>query len=150
MFHTGTLGYFAQLIGFNQIAAQQASTQYNLSAGYGTFGYQPRVDYLFGLATGIRPGGVTLDIPLSIITASNSGDREQQVQFKLQSGIISSALEHATPEQLFNTDPLNPPNAFSAVKGLQIAAAAGQRIYQVTPANKNQGQIPVSANIRQI
>jgi len=36
MFYTGTLGYFAQLIGFSQIGALQAKTQYYLSAGYGT------------------------------------------------------------------------------------------------------------------
>jgi len=36
---------------------------------------------------------------------------------------------------MFNTDPNNPPNAFSAVKALQLAAAQGQRIYQITQAN---------------
>jgi len=37
----------------------------------------------------------------------------------IQSGVLLSTLEHATPEQMFNTDPNNPPNAFSAVKALQ-------------------------------
>jgi len=135
MFYTGTLGYFAQLLGFNQVGAQQANTQYYLSAGYGTFGYEPKVDYVFGLPTAVQPGGVVLDIPLNIVTAHNDGDRPAEIDFKLQSGVISSALEHITPEQLFNNDPLNPPNGFSTVKGLQIAAAAGQRIYQITSAN---------------
>jgi hypothetical protein len=34
MFYTGSLGYFAQLIGFANIGALQANTQFNLSAGY--------------------------------------------------------------------------------------------------------------------
>ena len=136
MFYTGTLGYFAQLIGFNQIGALQANTQYNLSAGYGTFGYEPKVNYTFGLLLSTGPGGVALDIPTNVVIASNNNDKQAELNFKLQSGIISSALEHATPEQLFNTDPNNPPNAFSAVKGLQIASSEGQRIYQITQANQ--------------
>ena len=136
MFYTGTLAYFAQLIGFSQIGALQAKTQYYLSAGYGTFGYEPKVNYTFGLPTSIEAGGVALDIPANIVTAHNNNDKQAEINFKLQSGIISSALEHATPEQLFNIDPTNPPNGFSAVKGLQIAAAEGQRIYQITNANQ--------------
>jgi len=136
MFYTGTLGYFAQLIGFSQIGALQAKTQYYLSAGYGTFGYEPKVSYLFGLPVSIGAGGIALDIPTNVVIAHNNNDKQAEINFKLQSGIISSALEHATPEQLFNTDPNNPPNGFSAVKGLQIASAQGQRIYQITQANQ--------------
>jgi len=54
MFYTGTLGYFARLIGFNQIGALQAKAQYYLSAGYGAFGYEPKVDYLFGIPNSIK------------------------------------------------------------------------------------------------
>jgi len=63
--------------------------------------------------------------------------REQLKQFNLQVGVLSSALEHATPEQMFNTDPTNPPDAISAVKALAKASAAGQRIYQITQANQS-------------
>ncbi|MFK5894328.1 MAG: hypothetical protein QM504_13990 [Pseudomonadota bacterium] len=136
MFYTGTLGYFAQLIGFTQIGALQAKTQFYLSAGYGTFGYEPNVNYVFGFPVSISAGGVALDIPMNVVTASNSNNKQEEINYKLQAGIIASALEHATPEQLFNTDPLNPPNGFSAVKGLQIAAAQGQRIYQITQTNQ--------------
>lgn len=95
------------------------------------------MNYLFSLPTGISAGGVTLDIPIQVSTGHNSSDKQAEINYLLQTAIIGSTLEHATPEQLFNTDPQNPPNAFSAVKGLQIAAEAGQRIYQVTPANKS-------------
>jgi len=135
MFYTGTLGYFAQLIGLSQIGALQAKEQFYLSAGYGTFGYEPKVGYFFGIPRTIEAGGVTLDIPTLLVTANNAGDNEKDRQFMIQSGVLLSTLEHATPEQMFNTDPNNPPNAFSAVKALQIAAAEGQKIYQITQAN---------------
>ncbi len=94
------------------------------------------MSYSFGYPISISAGGVTLDIPLNVVTASNSNNQQEEINFKLQAGIIASALEHVTPEQLFNTNPTNPPNAFSAVKGLQLAAAEGQRIYQITQANQ--------------
>ncbi|CAI8837134.1 hypothetical protein [Methylocaldum szegediense] len=50
-------------------------------------------------------------------------------------GLISSALEHAVPEQMFVNDE-NPGEAISAVKSLQKANAQGQRIYHLTPANQ--------------
>jgi len=51
-------------------------------------------------------GGVVFDIPLIQITQTNDGDRELTKQFNLQIGVLSSALEHTTPEQMFNTDPI--------------------------------------------
>lgn len=55
----------------------------------------------------------------------------------LQIGILSSALEHITPEQMFATDdPSEPqPGGISAVKALQKASAAGQQIYEITRDN---------------
>jgi hypothetical protein len=54
----------------------------------------------------------------------------------LQAGILSSALEHAVPEQLF-VNAQDPGEAVSAVKALQEASAAGQRIYHITPTNQS-------------
>ena len=83
----------------------------------------------------IEAGGVSLDILVNMATANNAGDNDSNKNFVMQTGVLSSTLEHATPEQMFNTDPENPPNAFSAVKALQIASGEGQRIYQITQAN---------------
>ena len=69
-------------------------------------------------------------------TTSLDGDREAQVRFVQQTGVLSSALEHAVPEQMFATDPQNPPQAISAGKALALANAGGQRICQITPANQ--------------
>ncbi|MGB5457322.1 MAG: transglutaminase-like domain-containing protein, partial [Gammaproteobacteria bacterium] len=136
MFYTGTMGYFAQLNAISQVAGLGSGAQYQLASGHGTFGYEPKVDYLFGFPTAIQLGGVVLDIPLSIVTATNDGNADNKRDFVMQVGVLSSVLEHATPEQMFN-NPLNPTDAISAVKALQIAAAQGQRTYQITQANIN-------------
>ncbi|WAK00607.1 hypothetical protein [Methylobacter sp. YRD-M1] len=74
------------------------------------------------------------DIPLVRINAVDNGQADQLKQFTLQTGLLSSVLEHAVPEQIFLTDPDNPPDAVSAVKALQKATQQGQRIYHITQA----------------
>ena len=135
MFHAGGLGYYAQLIGLNHIMGLQSGGHYQLGAGTGTFGYEPNVSYFFGIPKAIQPGGVAFDIPLFNIMGSNDGDAVKKKQFVLQSGILSSALEHAVPEQMF-VNAQNPGEAISAVKALQKASVAGQRIYNITQANQ--------------
>ncbi len=114
----------------------QADAHYTLAAGIGTFGYEPKVSYFFGFPKSIQPGGIALDMPMVVVTASNDGDAAKKKQYTLQTGILSSALEHAVPEQLF-TNAQNPGEAISAVKAIQKASAAGQRIYHITPANQS-------------
>ncbi len=136
LFRTGTLGYYAQLMGLNHIMGLQSGSHYQMGAGTGTFGYEPKVSYLFGIPKAIEPGGAVFDIPLVTITGVNDGDPVKKKQFVLQTGILSSALEHAVPEQMF-TNAQNPGEAISAVKALQKASAAGQRIYHITQANQD-------------
>jgi hypothetical protein len=88
-----------------------------------------------GFPTSIKPGGVAFDIPLATINATDDGHADKLKQFTLQTGILSSALEHAVPEQLF-VNAQNPGEAISAVKALQKANAQGQRIYHITQANQ--------------
>ena len=135
LFHAGGLGYYAQLTALSQLMGLQADAHYTLAAGTGTFGYEPKVSYFFGFPRSIQPGGVALDIPLIHVTASNDGDAAKQKQYTLQTGILSSALEHAVPEQMFTNAPY-PGEAISAVKAIQKASAAGQRIYHITQANQ--------------
>jgi hypothetical protein len=78
---------------------------------------------------------VAFDIPLVRINATDDGNADQLKQFTLQTGLLSSALEHAVPEQLFVNEQ-NPGEAISAVKALQKANAQGQRIYHITQANQ--------------
>lgn len=135
LFHAGGLGYYAQLTTLSYLMGLQTGGHQTLAAGTGTFGYEPNVNYLFGFPKSIKPGGVVFDIPLVRINATDDGNADKLKQFTLQTGLLSSALEHAVPEQLFVNEQ-NPGEAISAVKALQKANAAGQRIYHITQANQ--------------
>ena len=137
MFHAGSLGYYGQYLALSHMAGLQQQGQHYLAAGYGTIGYEPNVSYFFGVPRAIEPGGVAFDIPMIYVSEVGDGDAEKRKQFVMQTGMISSALEHATPEQMFaSQDPAEPkPDAISAVKALQKASAAGQRIYHLTQEN---------------
>jgi hypothetical protein len=125
------------LIALSYIAGLARGAHQNLTAGYGTIGYEPKVNYFFGIPRAIQAGGVSFDIPYITTSAVNDGNMEKRKQYMLQTGLIASALDHATPEQMFaSQDPNDPePDAISAVKALQKAAQAGQGIYHITQAN---------------
>ncbi len=72
---------------------------------------------------------------IAVIASVDAGSQQERVNFTLQLGVLSSALEHAIPEQMFVT-PENPGEAVSAVKALSKAVAGGQRLYHLTPANQ--------------
>jgi hypothetical protein len=135
LFHAGLLGYYAQLIGMSHVLGLQQHGHYNLAAGIGTYGYEPNVNYFFGIPRAITPGGVAMNIPIFHIAGQGANDRAKKRDYLFQVGLISSALEHAVPEQMFVNDQ-NPGEAISAVKALQKANALGQRIYHITPANQ--------------
>jgi len=140
MFYAGGLGYYAQLLSLSYISGLKAKGYYQLAVGYGTIGYEPEVNTFFGQPRSISTGGVAFDIPMINIIANQDGDAEKARQFTLQVGTLSSALEHITPEQMFApTDPNAPkPDAISAVKALQKASQAGQKIYSITKENINE------------
>ena len=135
LFHAGTLGYFAQYNALAHIAALNQRASHNLSLGYGSYGYEPNVDSFFGIPRAIEPGGVAMNVRIGRYLGTHTNDAEQKKQLNIQTGILSSALEHAVPEQMFVTEE-NPGEAVSAVKALAKANAQGQRIYHITQANQ--------------
>ena len=70
---------------------------------------------------------------MSLVKALD-GNKDKQVQFMLNSGANSSALEHSVPEQLFSS-PENPAQGISAVKALQLANEQGIPIYTINQTN---------------
>jgi len=134
LFHAGMLGYYAQYTALGSLMGLQTDGQMMLQAGMGTFGYEPRVNRLFGFPVSISPGGVALDIPIARALITDGLDPEANAQFSQQIGLLSSALEHATREQMFSTED-QPADAISAVKALSKANAQGQRIYEMTHDN---------------
>jgi hypothetical protein len=135
LFYAGLLGYYAQLIGISHVLGLQQHGHYNLAAGIGTYGYEPNVSYFFGIPRAITAGGAAMNIPIVHIAGQGDNDSVKKRDYLFQVGLISSALEHAVPEQMFVNDQ-NPGEAVSAFKALQKANAGGQRIYHITPANQ--------------
>ena len=135
MFYAGVLGYYAQFTALNYIAGLQQKGHLSLLTSIGTYGYVPKVNYSFGFPTSITPGGIEMDLDaVTIATADTNGSLQGRKQIVQQAGVISSALEHAIPEQMF-VSPTNPGEAISAVKAISKAMQAGQRIYTINSSN---------------
>jgi hypothetical protein len=137
MFQAGTLGYFGEFIALSHVAGISQKARHSLPLGYGTFGYEPNVQRLFGLPRAITPGGISVNVRLGRIIFSLDGDSSKFRDLNLQSGLLSSALENGVPEQMFST-PTQRADGISAVKALQIASSQGQRIYHITSQNQAQ------------
>jgi len=135
MMYAGSLSYFAQLQGLTESSGYSANARGRVTAANGIFGYEPKVNYLFGLPQSISAGGIHLDIPINFVVRSLDNDNKKSADFAIQVGTIGSTLEHQVPEQMFNIDPANPVEAISAVKAMQIANAQGQNIYQIDQHN---------------
>jgi hypothetical protein len=102
----------------------------------------------WGVVTKVTFPGVNMDIGhVRNPSWSKSNDESQWANYNRLRGQYMSALEAAVPERFFSdpaqcnpatsttTNPALPncPQGISAVKALQIAAQAGQRIYTITP-----------------
>lgn len=135
MFYGGNIGYFAQYVALGSILGSKQGNYLNLLPSIGTYGYVPKVNYFFGFPNTISPGGMEMDLDaVSITTADTTNNFENRKHFIKQAGIISSALEHTIPEQMFSTTD-TPVEAISAVKALAKAAQSGQRIYEINTVN---------------
>ena len=128
MFQAGTLGYFGEFIALSHAASISQKARHNLPLGYGTFGYEPKVQTLFGFPRAIQPGSIVVNVRLGWVMRSLDGNPSKLPELGLQTGLLSSALESAIPEQMFGGQ-IEPTQSISAVRALQLAAQQGQRIY---------------------
>lgn len=131
------LGYYAQLLGQTRML-QQTSKVHEIIIGYGTFGSEVGVASRFGLPTGIKAGGIGLDIPMSKVVVADNNNQQNFKNYRLQAGMIASSLEHRTPEQMYNTDPSNPVQGISTMKAFALANQQGQKLYTITQDNINE------------
>lgn len=82
-------------------ANAHAMVRRRVAAGIGTYGYEPNVDYFFGFPRAIKAGGAAMNLPMYHVTAQDANDPARKRDYLFQVGLISSALEHAVPEQMF-------------------------------------------------
>ncbi|HET6725346.1 MAG TPA: transglutaminase-like domain-containing protein [Gammaproteobacteria bacterium] len=134
IYEAGLLGYFAEYNAVGHLMALQRRAGHGLSIGYGSFGYEPNVVYLVGIPTAITSGGVVVNMRIGSFITTHKNDRNENIRFNEQLGLLSSMLESSVPEQMLTT-PDHPGEAISAAKAMEKAELGGQRIYHITPAN---------------
>jgi len=135
MFYAGMLGYFSMYSGLSRLKAHVGGVNHLLMPSLGTYGASANVTYLFGFPRSLGVGGIVMDIGnLVSVTSSKDGNNDSRFSFVLQSGVLSSALEHIVPEQMFSTA-TKKAEAISTVKLLGLAAQQGMPILHITLAN---------------
>jgi hypothetical protein len=146
---TATLwSWFAAAESHNRLSQTQANMVEMPGLSYGLFHAVANPVFNWGVVTKVTFPGVNMDIGhVRNPSWSKSNDESQWANYNRLRGQYMSALEHAVPERFFS-DPAqcnlvgtanpqpglpNCPQGISAVKAIQIAAQAGQRIYTITP-----------------
>lgn len=139
LFYAGLLGYYGQYTALTRLLGLPQGGHGYLAAGLGSYGYEPQVQYLFGMPVDIHGGGAAMNIPIVNAFGFDQNDDEigrvARLNYIFLSGVISSALESAVPEQMF-IHPGETGEAISAAKALSKAIAAGQKIFHITNANQ--------------
>ena len=136
VFQAGMLGYYAQYIGLSYVSGLRQGGHNYLAGGIGTFGYEPHVNYSFGIPRTIDRGGLVMNVPIINIFGQDGGGQPARTTFALETGMLSSMLEAAVPQQLLGLSQ-DSGSAVSAVSAINIASASGQTVYHLTPANQN-------------
>ena len=136
-FYAGALSYLGEYLGLAHLAALSQHAESSLPQAYGTLGYEPYVNTLFGVPIAIVPGGVKVNVLLTFANEPTDGNAQRRYKLNVQAGILSSVLESGVPEQMFGT-PTQPVQGVSAVAALRIAMSEGQHIYDITQANEAQ------------
>ena len=135
LFYAGTLGYFAMYRAMSALQAQQAQMRHDLMPSVGTYGLGATVTRFFGVPRTMSASGIIMDIGnLATLSTDLAGMKQARLNFVMSAGMLSSALEHVVPEQMFST-PTAPVSAISAVKALQIAAQQGIPVHHINASN---------------
>lgn len=138
LLQVGVQSYFAINDVQDKIASSQANVIDHRFMSFGTFSSNLQPNSKYGFPLSVRFAGMMMDIDqLFSQTVARNNDRQQLIAYVASQGPHQSANEHLIPEQLFDDPSTNVKDAeaVSAVKALQLAAQAGQKIFTVTQAN---------------
>ncbi|WP_169923962.1 transglutaminase domain-containing protein [Sulfurifustis variabilis] len=135
LFFAAGLSYWAQYLTQSHLVSVAERARHGLPMGFGSIGYEPHVRTFFGFPRAIERGTMSVNVYLAWIIQHADGDNSKRLSLGLQTGLLSSALEHVVPETALST-PERVVQGISAAKALAIAQAQGQRIYYLTPQNQ--------------
>jgi len=133
--YTTALSYHAELGTMKNIAAKTLGVNAITLPSETIFSTTIKVDSMWGVPSTVNPGSLNMDADrlLSVVKAKN-GNNEIVRQYMLNTGMVSSSLEHSVPERLFST-PENPVEGISTVKALKIANDQNIPIFTITQQN---------------
>jgi hypothetical protein len=130
MLYTTALAYFVQVDAYQDIIGRHTGVISVRQPSEAITALDLKVGYLFMCPVSVSLGGMHIDVDRDIVSpVSLNGDAGDIRGFMLQSGIMSSAMEHSIFEQLFNY------RSISAAKVMALANAWGIPIYTVTDDN---------------
>ena len=134
-FWNGLLTYYTYYTALAEADGHQAHAYHQLAAGVGSYGYEPRVDSIFGIPRSIDPGNVVMNVPIVNIVGQDSAQYVANKRaYTSLIGFVSSFLEASVPEQLLSL-PTEQNVAVSAVTALETALQQGGRVYSLNSTN---------------
>ncbi len=142
--------YFAELDVSDEILAKKLDVIRYRAPSIGMFSASLDVQAIFGIPKSASIKGMMMDVDRVMQAVfSKDGNMDQIKQYMSKSGVTSSALEHAVPEQLYSTA-ATPADSVSAIKAIQLANDQGIPIYTVNQGNIGSvlPQLSISRQVR--
>jgi len=135
LLYATALAYHAKLGAMNFITARSMNVNALTLPSETIYATKLKVSLFFGIPRFVSSGGFNMDADylMQVVKAKDSNSDIER-NYMLSSGMISSALEHNIPEQLFST-PDYPAKGISTVKALKIANDQRMPIYTVDQSN---------------
>ncbi|OGR35177.1 MAG: hypothetical protein A2091_10950 [Desulfuromonadales bacterium GWD2_61_12] len=135
LFFTTALAYHAELNTMKIIAAKVMGVKAITLPSETVFATKLNVLTLWGIPRIVSPSGLNMDADyLMSVVKAKDGTKDRVVHYMLNTGVVSSSLEHTVPEHFFST-PEQPAEGVSTVKALRIANDQGIPIYTVNQGN---------------
>lgn len=118
--------YFAQLDGINSVIARSMNVSAIRQVSEAMTGYQPTVKYMFGVPVEVSGGSFYIDVDHDVVgVTSLENNKENEIAYMLNSGIIGSSMEHVIHEQIFKVP------SVSSIKIISEANARGIPVYSI-------------------
>jgi hypothetical protein len=123
-------GYFAQLDMYNSVVAGLNNVTSTRDLSVGIVGFKVNVVYAFNRPTELNEGGIFLDIGHDVHSViSNDNNKKNEKAYMLQSGMISSAMEHGILEQITGVE------SVSTIKVLEYAVENNIPVHAIVKEN---------------
>jgi uncharacterized protein YeaC (DUF1315 family) len=118
--------YFAQLDGINSAIASSMNVSAVRQVSEAMTGYQPTVKYMFGVPVEVSGGSFYIDVDHDVVgVTSLDNNRENEIAYMLNSGVVGSSMEHVIHEQIFKVP------SVSSIKIITEANLRGIPVYSI-------------------